>query len=81
MESLPSFNVCCPYFRMRAYHAQKQKLPGYMDGAVPSYFYAERRFKYVLRQYRSLSWPLWKTEFPIAWRDIDHDVLPMDVVS
>lgn len=66
---------------MRAYHAQKDKLPGWKEGVVPSYFYAERRFKFTLRQYRSLSWPLWKTEFPIAWRDIDHDVLDTDLVA
>lgn len=66
---------------MRAYRTQRLKLPGYQDGLVPSYFYAERRFKYVLRQYRSIGWPTWKTEFPVAWRDIDHDVLDEDFVS
>lgn len=60
--------------RMRAYHSQKDKSPGYEDGIIRSYFYAERRFKYAMRQYHSMSWPIWAREFPTAWRDIDHDV-------
>jgi hypothetical protein len=67
--------------RMRAYHAQKNQSPGYEDGIIQSYFYAERRFKYAMRQYRSISWPTWAREFPVAWRDIDHDVLEMDIHS
>ena len=67
--------------RMRAYHAQKDKAPGYEDGIVRSYFYAERKFKYMMRQYRSMSWPIWAREFPTAWRDIDHDVLENEMHS
>ena len=67
--------------RMRAYHSQKQKAPGYKDGIIQSYFYAERKFKYAMRQYRSMSWPTWAKEFPTAWRDIDHDVLDEDMHS
>jgi GDP-fucose protein O-fucosyltransferase len=44
------------------------------QGIIASYYFAPRDQKYVMRQYRSLSWPMWAREFPIAWRDIDHDV-------
>jgi hypothetical protein len=44
------------------------------QGIIASYYFAPRDKKYVMRQYRSLSWPMWAREFPIAWRDIDHDV-------
>jgi hypothetical protein len=54
---------------------KKNKAPGYQDGIIQIYHYAERRFKFALRQYRSMSWPTWAREFPVAWSDIDHDVL------
>ena len=65
--------------RMRAYHAMNDKIPGYEEGIQPSYYYADHEFKYSLRQYRSMSWPIWAREYPVAWRDIDHDVLEEDV--
>ena len=69
-----------PYrFSMMTFRSLENKLHGYEDGVVPSLFYAERRFKYCARQYRPLSWPLWQTEFLVARRDVDHDVLPSDV--
>ena len=61
--------------RMRAYHSQLDTTdPGYEQGIIPSYFYAERKVKFAMRQFRSVTWPLWAREFPVAWRDIDHDV-------
>jgi hypothetical protein len=44
------------------------------QGIISSYYFAPRDQKYVMREYRSLSWPMWAREFPIAWRDIDYDV-------
>ena len=67
--------------RMRAYHAMKNKVPGWEEGAIPSYFYADRENKYQMRHYRALAPPLWSREFPISWRDIDHDVLEEDFKS
>jgi hypothetical protein len=60
--------------RMRGYHSQKEKLPGYEMGKLNSYFYVEKQNKEELSNYYSLKGPLWGREFPVAWRDIDHNL-------
>jgi hypothetical protein len=67
--------------RLRGYHSTFTKGKGkeedtyeQQQGIISSYYYAPRDRKYVMRQYRSLNKSMWDREFPIAWRDIDHDV-------
>jgi hypothetical protein len=60
--------------RMRGYHSQKDKVEGWEQGAIPSYYYVPLEEKYVLRKYSPLSPPLWAREFPKAWRDLNHGI-------
>jgi hypothetical protein len=64
---------------MRGYHSQKDKLPGSERGQLNSYFYAPLAYKYDTRKYKSIKQPMWGREFPVGWRDIDHD-LPADSI-
>jgi hypothetical protein len=67
--------------RMRGYHSQKDKLPRYKEGGINSYFYAPTKAKNEMLLYRSLKQPFWSREFPVAWRDIDHDISEDAVVA
>ena len=60
--------------RMRGYHSQKDKLPGYRLGALNSYYYVPEQMKDAMRVYKGIHGPTWAREFPAGWRDIDHDV-------
>ena len=60
--------------RMRGYHSQAAKAPGYKQGAVKSYYFAPLEAKYAMTEFESVFVPMWGREFPVAWRDIDHDV-------
>lgn len=63
--------------RIRGYHSQARHSPGYLDGVINSFYYAPQSHSSVrksLQQYRAVKPPFWHREFPIAWRDIDHDV-------
>ena len=62
--------------RMRGYHSQKNKLPGYLEGKLNSYFYVPKEHQNDMSVYSSLKGPLWGREFPVSWRDIDHDLDP-----
>jgi hypothetical protein len=64
--------------RLRGYHAQKRKLPGHEQGAIQSY-YATPDTAYNLKRrimlsYHAIQPSFWMQEFPVAWRDIDHDI-------
>lgn len=75
------FGAWCSTFtgyinRMRGYHSTKRKLPGYKDGTLDSYIYNrqhERRYS-KMRLYHPPEIHWFQREFPISWRDIDHDV-------
>eukprot|EP00934_Nitzschia_sp_Nitz4_P008577 Nitzschia sp. Nitz4//scaffold179_size51476//34375//36661//NITZ4_006929-RA/size51476-augustus-gene-0.1-mRNA-1//1//CDS//3329539225//8567//frame0 len=60
--------------RMRGYHSQKDKLPGWEKGEINSYFYVPLRHKLAMKTYKSIHAPMWSREFPTGWRDIDHDL-------
>lgn len=63
--------------RMRGHHAQKRKLGGHQDGLIESYYYvpeSHEEFRRVMRSYHSVQQAFWQQEFPVCWRDIDHDV-------
>ena len=44
------------------------------DGGLNSYYYTPLEKKYDMRVYKAVHHFMWAREFPIAWRDIDHDV-------
>ena len=67
--------------RVRGYHSQKEKLAGHEKGEINSYYYVDLSHRNVMRQYRSPNSLLWAQEFPIGWRDIDHDVKSHEIVS
>lgn len=67
--------------RMRGYHSQKAKLPGYETGRLRSYYYVEKEHKEEMTNYHPLKPPLWSREFPVGWRDIDHDVDSAQILS
>jgi hypothetical protein len=59
--------------RMRGYHSQKDRLLGWEIGQINSYYYLPE-YKYEMRSYMSIKEPMWGREFPVGWRDIDHDL-------
>jgi hypothetical protein len=67
--------------RQRGYHSQKEKIKGWKEGTINSYYYVELRNKHELVNYYPLKGPLWGREFPVAWRDIDHNVNPSHIVA
>ncbi len=58
--------------RMRGYHSQLEKAEGYETGKINSYYYIPDGFKYAVREYRSISPPMWAREFPVGWRELDN---------
>ena len=75
------FGAFCSTFtgfinRMRGYHSTKDKLPGHESGAIESYFYNFQREgkRNKMRVYHPPVSQWFNREYPIAWRDIDHDV-------
>lgn len=60
--------------RMRGYHAHKGKWPGYELGKPQSYFYVPKRHREDMQHYHAIHPPFWAREFPVGWRDIDHDL-------
>jgi hypothetical protein len=62
--------------RLRGYHSQRQKLLGWEDGIISSYYYAPKHFLTIHRNYTRTQHTLWGQEYPVGWRDIDHGFLP-----
>ena len=61
--------------RMRAYHAIKDKSPGYEQGVLPtSYYYVPQESRDVMRKYSVLHGAFFNREFPVSWKDIDKGV-------
>jgi len=59
--------------RMRGYYSVKNKLDGYEDGVLRSWYFTEDRHE-EMREYRSSRLPLYMREFPTSWRDIDKGI-------
>ena len=60
--------------RLRGYHADNQKLPGYEDGISNSWFYAlPDRFDHM-QEYYPVKRSFYAREFPTSWRMIDTGV-------
>ena len=60
--------------RMRGYHYQLEKKPGWEEGIMNSYYYIPKQNREAVRHYRPISPPMWAREFPIGWRDLDRGI-------
>jgi hypothetical protein len=61
--------------RIRGYRSQKDKLPGYEDGTLPTtYYYATPDKKYEMHKYVPVRGGFFNREFPTAWRNIDMGI-------
>ena len=69
--------------RMRGYHSQNKKAYGHQVGMIDSYYIKLKKLKLgyndnessLMRTYSAVEPPFWSREFPVCWRDIDHDVV------
>lgn len=57
--------------RMRGYYSIRDKLKGYENGALKSFYFMPKHKQKVMRRYFPPSDGLWAHEFPTAWRNID----------
>ena len=60
--------------RVRAYHAMQDKSEGYQKGEIQSYYFIPVNRQDAMRKYAPIGGAIFAREFPIAWRDIDHDI-------
>jgi hypothetical protein len=69
--------------RLRGYRAQHRKDDGYELGFINSYYYSNSPkldgARELMRSYQSVQQAFWSHEFPVCWRDLDHDVSETDV--
>lgn len=64
--------------RLRGYHTDRLKLPGFERGITNSFYYAPLENKYRMREYWPISGSDYAREFPISWRNIDQGIGQMD---
>lgn len=61
--------------RLRGYHSQNSKAPGYKEGILPnSYYYATLDRKFEMHTYQPLRGGFFNREFPTSWRGINKGV-------
>ncbi len=62
--------------RLRGYHSQLERTPGYETGVLNNSYYFNPAFKNVYREYQPIAAtaPLWTREHALGWRDLDHEV-------
>jgi len=60
--------------RMKGYYITKNKLEGYKDGSMYSYYFVPEERVKEMRQYIPIRFPIYCREFPISWRDIDKGI-------
>mmetsp|Transcript_194 Transcript_194/g.305 ORF Transcript_194/g.305 Transcript_194/m.305 type:complete len:655 (+) Transcript_194:140-2104(+) len=60
--------------RMRGYYITKNKLEGYKDGSMYSYYFMPEGRVNDMRQYMPVRNAIFIREFPISWRDIDKGI-------
>jgi hypothetical protein len=57
--------------RLRGYHADDHKTPGYEQGVVPSWYYALADRYDHMQTYYPIKKSFYAREFPASWRLID----------
>lgn len=61
--------------RVRGYHAQKSQSRDSVKGIINSEYLGHNgAYRDVMKMYNSAHKDFWSREWPIGWRDIDHDV-------
>jgi hypothetical protein len=60
--------------RLRGYHANRLKSPGFEDGVIASWYYSPEEVRDIMRQYYPVHWEFFEREFPTSWRLIDTGV-------
>lgn len=64
--------------RLRGFYSQRDHARGWQDGTLDSYYLAKTTqspFRHTMQKVYSPVRPgYWEQEFPVAWRDIDHNV-------
>jgi hypothetical protein len=60
--------------RLRGYHADDDRSPGYELGIIPSFYYAPEEHFLRMQTYYPVKRPFWAREFPTSWRLIDTGV-------
>lgn len=60
--------------RMRGYYITKHKLKGTEDGTMDSYYFTPADKMNQMLEYKPVKKPIYMREFPVSWRDIDHNV-------
>jgi hypothetical protein len=61
--------------RIRGYHSQIDKSPGYEMGELPTtYYYAEPDKKFIMHKYSPMHGAFFNREHPISWRDINKGI-------
>lgn len=70
--------------RLRGYYSQRDHSEGWLNGTLDSYYLSDKpkpgRIREIMhRQYVSVTPGYWEQEFPVAWRDIDHNVVNMNL--
>lgn len=60
--------------RIRGYHADRHKLPGFENGIIESYYYAPSLFKNRMKEFWPVSGATYAREFPVSWRNIDQGI-------
>jgi hypothetical protein len=60
--------------RMRGYYSIRDKIDGYKDGTLKSYYFMPNSKRRVMTKYFPPSDGLWAHEFHTAWRDIDRGI-------
>jgi hypothetical protein len=64
--------------RLRGYHANRAKAPGYEDGIIPSWYYATEDHRNDMRTFYPVYQGYYYREFPTSWRLIDTGVDEME---
>lgn len=60
--------------RLRGYHANRAKSPGYENGIIPSWYYATEGHRNDMRHFHPLFQTFYSREFPTSWRFIDQGI-------
>mmetsp|Transcript_8639 Transcript_8639/g.17968 ORF Transcript_8639/g.17968 Transcript_8639/m.17968 type:complete len:98 (-) Transcript_8639:48-341(-) len=61
--------------RLRGFHSQLRKEPGFRQGLLmSSYYYAPQDKRMQMHKYYPVKQPFFAREFPTAWRLLDRDI-------
>ena len=72
--ALRKFSFSAYINRLRGYHADRLKAPGFGHGIIDSYYYTLPEHKMKMREYWPVSGAVYAREFPTSWRNIDQGI-------